>query len=101
MDDRLDKDLKALRAGEPTPPGYQGLETRVLQAIAELRLRKRVAPGLFAVRVAGVAGALGLGVIAGGATAVAVAREVQEVSVFAVQTDLAPSTLLDHHGGGR
>ena len=38
-----------------------------------------------------------MGVLGGGATAVAVAGEVQEVSVFSVQTELAPSTLLDNH----
>lgn len=101
MNDSLDQDLKALGAGEPIPTSYHGIETRALQAIGALRQGRRGARGVYAVRLAGVAGALGLGVVAGGATAVAVAHEVQEVSVFAVQTDLAPSTLLDHHEGGR
>jgi len=33
MNDRLDEELRALGVGEPTPPGYHGVETRVLQAI--------------------------------------------------------------------
>jgi len=101
MNDRLDEELRALGVGEPTPPGYHGVETRVLQTIGELRQARRATSSLYVVRVTGVAGALGLGMLVGGATAVAVARDVQEVSAFAVQTDLAPSTLLDHHGGGR
>ncbi len=94
MKERLDEELRALRKGEPKPRAYDHLETRVLARIAEGR---RSTPALYAVRAAGIAGALGLGVLGGGATAVAVAGEVQEVSVFSVQTELAPSTLLDNH----
>lgn len=94
MNERLDEELRALRDGEPRPLAYNHIETRVLSRIAEVR---RATPALYAVRAAGVAGALGLGVVGGGATAVAVAGEVQEVSVFSVQTELAPSTLLDNH----
>ena len=75
MDDRLDDELRALRS-EPLPAGYQRLEARVWQGI----------------------GALGLGVASGGATAVAVAAQSEEVSAFSAKAELAPSTLLDHHG---
>ena len=34
----------------------------------------------------------------GGATAVAVAAQSEEVSAFSAKAELAPSTLLDHHG---
>lgn len=94
MNKRLDDDLQALREGELTPLGYNHLETKVWARIADVR---RATPFHYAVRAAGIVGALGLGVVGGGATAVAVAGEVQEVSVFSVQTELAPSTLLDHH----
>lgn len=94
MNERLDEELRALRIGEPPPLAYHHLETKVLARIGEAR---RATPVLYAVRVAGIAGALGLGIV-GGAAAVTVASESQEVSAFAVATELAPSTLLDNHG---
>lgn len=100
MNDRLDEELKALSASESTPRAYEELEAAVWRRIANVRQARRAAPALYAVRAAGVAGALTLGVVAGGATAVAVAGEMQEISVFSIETQLAPSTLLDHHGGG-
>ena len=94
MTERLDEELRALRNGGPTPPGYDHLETRVLHTITEARRRT---PAVYAVRAASITVALGLGVVGGGAAAVAVTGEANEVSVFSVQTELAPSTLLDSH----
>ena len=97
MNDGLDDDLRALR-DEPPGGAYDQLETRVWRSIEEVRQARRAAPAVLAARTAAVVGALGLGVVGGGATAVAVAAEVQEISVFSVRTELAPSTLLDDHG---
>ena len=96
MDERLDDDLRAMKA-EPPSAAYDLIESRVWQGVATLRQGRQAAPLLYAVRTAAVVGALGLGVASGGATAVAVAREGQEISAFSVQAELAPSTLLDHH----
>ena len=96
MDDRLDDDLRALRA-EPTPVAYDEIEPRVWRGIAGVRQARQAAPVLYAARAAAVVGALGLGVASGGATALAIASERQEISAFSVQAELAPSTLLDHH----
>jgi hypothetical protein len=99
MKDGLDDELRAL-GGEAPPADYDGLEARVwrdIGAARQARQARQVAPALLAVRVASVVGALGLGAAAGGATAVAIAGEAQEVSAFSVEADLAPSTLLDHH----
>lgn len=96
MNDRLDDELRALGRETPTG-GYGQVEARVWRAIDEARTLRRAAPVLFGVRAAAVAGALGLGVLGGGATAAALAGEVLEVSAFSVHTGLAPSTLLDNH----
>ncbi len=97
MDDRLDDDLKALRA-EPPAAAYDQIDQRVWGGIAEVRRARQAAPVLYAVRAAAVVGALGLGVAGGGAAAIAVASESQETSAFSINSELAPSTLLDHHG---
>ena len=96
MDQRLDDELKALKA-EPTPVAYDLIEHRVWRGIAAVRQTRQAAPVVYAIRTAAVVGALGLGVASGGATAVAIAHEGQEISAFSVQAELAPSTLLDHH----
>lgn len=93
----LEDDLKAL-SDQPPCARLAGLEVVVWRRIAELRRARRDATTVYALRAAAVAGALGLGMLGGGATAVAVAAEMQEVSVFSVKTSLAPSTLLDEHG---
>ena len=93
----FDKELRALRA-EPPAPGYDQIDEGVWRGIAESRRSRQAAPMLYAIRAAGVVGALGLGVASGGATAVALAREAPEVSAFSIKAELAPSTLLDHEG---
>lgn len=97
MDDRLDDELRALKA-EPTPEAYDLIEHRVWRGISAVRQARQAAPLLYAVRTAAVLGALGLGVAGGGAAAIAVASEAQETSAFSIKSELAPSTLLDHHG---
>lgn len=96
MTDPLETPFRALRA-EPPGPGYDRIEAGVMRGIAELRRERQAAPALLAVRLAGFAVALSLGVT-GGATASAMAGRKPEVAVFSVHTGLAPSTLLDRHG---
>ncbi|MBN9318748.1 MAG: hypothetical protein BGN86_15110 [Caulobacterales bacterium 68-7] len=97
MNDGLDDELRALRS-EPLPASYQRLEARVWKGIERVRQARAAAPTLYVARAAAVIGALGLGVASGGVTAAAVAAQSQEVSAFSVKAELAPSTLLDHHG---
>lgn len=96
MDDRLDDELRALKA-EPTPEAYDLIEHRVWRGISAVRQARQAAPLVYAVRAAAVVGALGFGVASGGAAAVAIASEGREISAFSVQAQLAPSTLLDYH----
>lgn len=97
MNDRLDEELRTLRA-EPPAPAYDRIEQHVWRGIEGVRRARQGAPLLYAVRTAAVVGALGLGVAGGGAAAIAVASEAQETSAFSIKPELAPSTLLDHHG---
>lgn len=97
MNDRLDHELRALR-GEPPATAYDQIEQRVWRGIEGVRRARQAAPLLYAVRTAAVVGALGLGVAGGGVAAIAVASETQETSAFSIKSELAPSTLLDHHG---
>lgn len=97
MTNTLDEEIRALRS-EPPGAGYAQIDQGVWRAITEARRARQAAPVLYAVRAAAVVGALGLGVAGGGATAVAVARGAQETSAFSIHSELAPSTLLDHHG---
>ena len=97
MTNSLDDAIRALRS-EPPEVGFEEIDQAVLRGIAEVRRARQVAPMLYAMRTAAVVGALGLGVAGGGAAAEAVAREAPEVSAFSIHTELAPSTLLDHHG---
>lgn len=97
MNDKLDVLIGAAKA-EPPPAAYQTIEQRVWCEIEGVRKVRHAAPLLFAARAAGVVSALVLGIAGGGMTAVAVAREAQEISAFSIKIELAPSTLLDHHG---
>lgn len=96
MDGKLDE-LRV--AGAPAPPAtFDAIEQRVWARIESMRLARRAAPLTLAGRAAAVAGALALGMLGGGMTAVAMAGEAQEISAFSIKAELAPSTLLDHHG---
>ncbi len=96
MADNLDYQLHVLKA-EPTPAAYKLIETRAWREIAAVRRARQTAPALYAMRTATVVVALALGVASGGAAAMAVANERQEVAAFSVVAELAPSTLLDSH----
>ena len=96
MNSKLDDELRLLR-GEPPAGGFQQIEPRVWRSIEGVRQARAAAPTLYVARAAAVAGALGLGIASGGATAAAVAGQPQEISAFSVRAQLAPSTLLDHH----
>ena len=96
MNNQLDEELRALRAESP-PARLHQLEAHVWRQIARQGEAAISPQAIFALRAAAVAAALGLGIAGGGLTAVAVASEPQEVSVFSVRAQLAPSTLLDHH----
>lgn len=97
MNDELDALIGAAKA-EPPPTAYHRIEQRVWDKIGSVRNARQAAPIMFAARACGVAGALVLGIAGGGMAAVAVAREAPEISAFSIKTELAPSTLLDHHG---
>lgn len=95
MTDLLDQALRALKA-EPSHPRLQGMEARVWQ-----RLRPEAANGagvVFAFRFAAVVGSLCLGFAAGGLSAASASARPNEISVFSVGPELAPSTLLERHG---
>lgn len=97
MSNSLDEEIRAFRS-DPPAAGYDQIDHAVWRGIAEVRRARQTAPLVYAIRAAAVVGALGLGVAGGGAAAVAVASERPEVSAFSIHTQLAPSTLLDHHG---
>lgn len=96
MNHKLDDELSSLRA-EPPSAAFGQIEPRVWRSIESARRARAAAPALYVARAAAVAGALGLGIASGGATADAVAGQPQEISAFSVRAQLAPSTLLDHH----
>lgn len=97
MKHRLEDELIAMR-GEPPAPRYGRIEAQVWASIDSVRQHRMAARELVGVRIAALAVALGVGMVGGGAAALAVADERQEVSVFSVNAELAPSTLLDRHG---
>lgn len=93
---RLDDELQALKL-EPIGAGPDGLEAGVWRRIDQIRERRAAAGLLLPLRAAAITGALAIGVVGGGLTAAASAGEPDEISVFSVDTGLAPSTLLDGH----
>lgn len=97
MDGKLDTLIEAARSERP-PAGYHAIEQNVWDEIEGVRNARGIAPMVLAGRLAAVAGALVLGIAGGGATAVSMASGPQEVSAFSINTELAPSTLLDHRG---
>ena len=97
MDRRLDEELKALKTAG-ADPRLDRLEPSVWRRIAAVRDERGRASVFLPVRAATVVCALAVGAASGGITAAAVAGEPHEVSAFAIDTPLAPSTLLDRHG---
>jgi hypothetical protein len=94
VNDKLDRALSALRE-EPPSAKLDVLEARVLSRIDGIRQTRAAQPMILALRVGGMVGALGLGVLSSGFTAAALATHPREVSAFSINAELAPSTLLD------
>lgn len=94
MHDLLDQDLRALKVS-PADAGVVSVEQGVLKRIASIREARSAAQAFLPVRAAAVIAALGLGLAGGGFVAAAAASERQEISAFAIDAQLAPSTLLD------
>ena len=91
MTSSLDKDLQALKAAAPVSP--VALEREVWRGIDAVReARGKVVP--VTVRAASVCVALCVG-LAGGSLAAVSAQSAHDISVFSIDTRLAPSTLLD------
>ena len=89
----LDDLLPRLRA-EPADRDLSSLEPQVWARI-DGRRQGRLAPAMFAhVRAGAVIAALGIGMVAGGASAVERQQDKPEVGAFSVASGLAPSTLL-------
>lgn len=93
MSDQLDDQLRDLKAAPR--PGLAGLEGAVWARIEGARENRRLSGALVPVRTACVVAALGIG-LAGGSFADGAANHTPpEISAFAVDVHLAPSTLLD------
>ena len=97
MSDRLDR-LLAKLAAAPTDQPLALLEAHIGRGVNQYRCDSRAASALTPVRIASVALALAMGVTFGGVTASTAITAPQQPNAFAVEADLAPSTLLD---GGR
>ncbi len=96
MSHPLDDLISGLRAQGPDRDLSQ-VEPAVWRAIAERRPQRGSFGAFIPLRTAAIAMSLVVGVAVGGASAVAAATRPTETSVFAVNSRLAPSTLL---GGG-
>lgn len=97
MSGELDRELQALRT-EPVDARLGQLEPAVWKRIERIEETRSTTLGFLPVRAVAIAGALGLGITGGTFAAVAVAREQHEISVFSIDSRLAPSTLLDGRG---
>lgn len=93
----LDSELKALKAAEPEW-SLSHLEPAVWRRIEAARDARSAEWIVLPVRAATVIVALGVGVAGGGFAASAAASDPQEISVFSIDSRLAPSTLLDDQG---
>ena len=96
MTQSIDQLLRALR-DQPADQGLSQLEPAVWQRIEQSKGSVWIERLFDPVRVFAVTSALAVGVVLGGAQALSATRAPDEVSVFSVQPDLAPSTLLDGH----
>ena len=97
MSQPLDDLIAGLRAQAPDRDLSQ-FEPTVWRAIANSRPQRGAFGAFIPLRTAAVAMSLIVGVAVGGASAAVAAARPVETSVFAVNVQLAPSTLL---GGGR
>ena len=94
VDNRLDRALASLKT-EPLDRRLDQLEPAVWARIEAARQGRDGATLFLPVRAAAVAAALMLGVALGSFGAGEARAERQEVAVFSLDSDLAPSTLLD------
>ena len=94
MDEPIDRAMQALRAERPDP-ALAHLESAVWRRIEVVRQARDASAAFLPVRAAAVVAALGIGVATGGVAAGEARAERHEVSVFSVDTGLAPSTLLE------
>ena len=97
MNERFD-DLVAHLAASPVDRSLDGLDETIGRSIAQRRREARTVAALGPVRVASVGLALAMGLTAGGAVATSALVAPQTGGEFAINSDLAPSTLLE---GGR
>ncbi|HVI32018.1 hypothetical protein [Phenylobacterium sp.] len=97
MADRLETTLLALK-GQPADRPLDQLEPVVWRRLDEVRETRSGAGAAFAVRVAAVMGSLFLGLAAGGLGAASAGARDNEISVFSLGPQLAPSTLLEGRG---
>lgn len=95
MSNDIDKRLETL-ARQPHP-SLHGLEGKVWARIDAVRGRRATARVLMPLRAASLVGALGLGLVGGRLAATAAERPAPEISVFSIDANLAPSTLLGGH----
>jgi lipid-binding SYLF domain-containing protein len=77
----------------PPDRNLDGLEARITRDIARLRQQDRTLSAMAPARFIALGVAVAIGAVAGGAMAVA-ALDTPAAGVFAVGTELAPSTLL-------
>lgn len=94
MNDRLDRALQSLKH-QPIDVGLGAVEASVWQRLDGARDVSGAPTSIFAVRAATVVAFLCLGFAAGGVTAASARVQPNEISVFSVGTELAPSTLLE------
>ena len=97
MRDDLDHLMMQLASGR-TGRSLDGLEDAVLSGVWRRREDIGATRALAPIRLASVSLALAIGVTAGGMAAATTLLEPRQLSPFATQAHLAPSTLL---GGGR
>ncbi|WP_312164283.1 hypothetical protein [Phenylobacterium sp.] len=94
MNHPLDELVEGLRSQGPDRDLSQ-LEPAVWRRIGGARIERASTFGFAPVRMASVVMALVVGAAVGGASAIAAASAPQETSVFALNSRLAPSTLLE------
>lgn len=95
--DRLDRSLRALK-DEPTDLRLGALEAAVWRRLEHRGELPKVGSMIFAVRATAVVGFLCLGFAAGGLSVASASTRPNEISVFSVGPELAPSTLLEGQG---
>jgi len=93
----LEHELAAIKA-VPVEPLWQNLEEAVWHGIEHARAARIYAPVILTLRAVVVVCAAFVGIVGGSLGNGAVTREQDEISVFSVDSQLAPSTLLDSRG---